>query len=126
MSSSIGIILNSINNKSELLDEDYIKSNYSPFVINKSLSYFLDCVLHVHELDQLANMSKYEQYLYYYYAIPKGRRFQRWHKADKSKYLESIAEYYNISLLKSAKILKLLDKKQCESIVKLVDKGGKK
>ena len=126
MASPLGTILNSINNKGPLLDREFVEKEYVPFVVNRSLSYFMDCVLFVAEVDKFPKMPKWDQYLYYYHAIPKCRRFQSWHKPEKDKYLKAVAEAYNYSNEKAVAALKLLDESQCKTIEKSVDKGGRR
>lgn len=126
MASPIGVILNSINNKGPLLEREFIEKEYTPYVINRSLSYFLDTVLFVQEIDKYPNMSKWDQYLYYYHSVDRKRRFQKWHKPEKDKYLEDISEFYNVSKTKAIQALKLLSVEQCEAIKKRNDKGGRR
>lgn len=126
MASPLGTILNSINNKGALLDKDFVENEYVPFVVNRSLSYFMDTVLFVAEMDRLPKMPKWDQYLYYYHAVPKSRRFQNWHKPGKDKYLKAVAEIYNYSSRKAVAALKLLDDSQCTQIAKSIDKGGRR
>lgn len=126
MSSPLGVILKSINMKGELLDREFIEKEYAPFVINRSLSYFTDCILFVHELDQLPNMPVYDQYLFYYYAIPKHNRFAKWHRPKSDKYLPIVMEYYGYSPEKAKAALAILSEAQCKELAKRVDKGGKK
>lgn len=126
MSSPLGVILNSINTKGELLDEEYIKEHYSPFVVNRSFSYMVDTVLYAHELNQLPTMPVYDQYLFYYHALPKKKRFAKWHKPSKDKYLPVVMEYYGYSERKAKAALTILSDDQCKEIAGRIDKGGKK
>ncbi len=126
MSSPLGVILNSINMKGELLDREYIEKEYTPFVINRSLSYMMDTVLYAHELNQLPNMPVYDQYLFYYHALSKQKRFARWHKPGKDKYLPIVMEYYGYSDRKAKAALAILSEAQCKELARRVDKGGKK
>lgn len=126
MSSPLGVILKSINMKGGILDQEFIEKEYAPFVINRSLSYFADAILYAHELDQLASMPVYDQYLFYYHAIPKHNRFAKWHRPKSDKYLPIVMEYYGYSLEKAKTALAILSETQCKELVKRLDKGGKK
>ncbi len=126
MSSPLGVILNSINNKGALLDQEYIEREYKPFVINRSLSYMVDTVLFAHELNRLPNMPVYDQYLFYYHSLSKKKRFAKWHKAPKDKYLQVVMEYYGYSARKAQTALAILSVDQCKEIAGRIDKGGKK
>jgi len=126
MSSPLGVILKSINTKNELLEREFIEQKYAPFVVNRSLSYFVDCILYAHELDQLPNMPVYDQYLFYYHAIPKLNRFSEWHRPKSDKYLPIVMEYYGYSEMKAKTALTILSESQCKELAKRIDKGGKK
>lgn len=125
MANPLGTILKSINMKGELLEREFVEAEYKPFVVNRSLSYFMDCVLFVNELNALPKMPVYDQYLFYYYSIPKSNRFAPWHKPSKDKYLQAVMEFYNYSAKKAETALKILSEAQCEAIAKRVSKGGK-
>ncbi len=126
MSSPIGVILNSINGKGELLDREYIEKEYKPFVINRSLSYMQDVVLYSHELNRLPNMPVYDQYLFYYHALSKRKRFAKWHRPKKDKYLQVVMDYYGYSERKAQTALAILSEDQCKILAGRIDKGGKK
>jgi len=125
MASPITVIMNSINGKGELLDREYIEKEYKPFIINRALSYVLDSVLYAHELNRLPRMPVYDQYLFYYHALSKRKRFARWHKPAKDKYLSVVAEYYGYSDRKAEAALTILSEAQCEDLARRIAKGGK-
>lgn len=126
MASPLGTILNSINNKGEILDREFIEKEYKPFVVNRSLSNMQDTVLYAHELNQYPNMPVYDQYLFYYHAIPKKRRFAQWCKPSKDKYLKVVMEFYGYNERKAESALAILSEAQCELLAKRIDKGGKR
>jgi len=126
MASPMGVILSSINKKTELLDQEYIEEHYVPFVINRSLSYFYDCVLLVNEMNKRSTIPVYDQYLFYYHAITRKSRFSKWHKTSQDKYLSVVMDYYDYSSRKAEAALKLLSGGQCKSLALTLDTGGKK
>ena len=109
-----------------MLDREYIEKEYVPFIINKSLSYFVDCILFVTELDRRSDIPKWDQYLFYYHSVPKKKRFCPWHKVDRDKHLDAVKEFYNFSAAKANTVIKLLTDAQLQEIARLTDKGGKK
>ena len=126
--SPLTIILNSINLKVEKLDREYIEKEYVPFVINKTMSYFLDTVLYAEEMNNHPNTDKYSQYLFYFNGVRKGKRFAKWQKADWSKYKETldlIKEYYNYSDERALEALALLTDDNIKIIKERMFKGGK-
>lgn len=126
MASPISIIMNSLNGKGEILDQEFIEKEYKPFIINRSLSYILDAVLYADELNKLPNMPVYDQYLFYYYTLSKRKRFARWHRPAKDKYLPVVMEYYGYSERKAQTALTILSESQCKELARRVDKGGKR
>lgn len=125
MASPITVIMNSINGKGELLDREYIEREYKPFVINRSFSYLLDTALFAQEMNRCPNLPVYDQYLFYYHAIAKRKRFARWHKPSMDKYVQVVMEYYGYSQRKAQAALTILSEAQCQELAKRIDKGGK-
>ena len=57
----LGEFLNSINyTKTDVFQEDteYVTKKYTPFVINRFLSYFPDTIIHVNEMNRLSVLDK--------------------------------------------------------------------
>jgi hypothetical protein len=117
----------SINSsKVNLLEtEDDIKQ-YSPFIINKSLSYHWDTVLLANELNCASHIPIESQYLFYLYAIKKGNRFSRWVKKESSENLELIKTYYKCSDAKAYEVLDLFSKEQITYIKNKLESCGLK
>lgn len=112
--------------KSVLRDElDY--RDYTPFVVNRSLSYHLDCILHVNELNLYPSLEKDMQYNYLLNSIrPMKRKFQPWQKASKEKDIECVKTYFGYSDQKAIEALRILTDDQIAEIRKRTDKGGVK
>ena len=112
--------------KNPFQDElDY--KDYVPFVVNRALSYHLDCVLYVNELNCYPGLDKDLQYQYLLNSIrPMKRKFQPWQKSTTDKDLEYIKEYFGYSNQKAKEALSLLTDKQIEEIKIKTDKGGVK
>lgn len=122
----LGDILTSVNTKNSLFTEEQAKPAYIPYVINRSMSYFMDTVMFANEMNQSSDCPQYLQYLFYRYGIRKGRRFSKWHKSEDSKYLDLVKEYYGYSTEKAQAALKLLTDEQLEIIRTKLDTGGRK
>lgn len=118
-------VVNAINYKNDL-DEDFVNENYNAYLINRQFSHFMDTVIIANEINKYPDCSKYNQYLYYYNSVRKGKRFAKWHKNKKDKYLELVKEYYGYSHDRAAEALSLLSNDQLEYIRKKLDKGGRK
>ncbi len=107
--------VNSINNKTFILDEGDIKQ-YIPYIVNKSLSYHLDSILFSNEMNRYSSVPSDCQYKFYYYSLPKRKRFSKWIKKNDSEYIELLKKYYDISEVKAYEILDLFSEKQIEYI----------
>jgi hypothetical protein len=91
---------------------------YSPFLTNRSLSYFSDTV-------SLANDAKY-QYAFLLGAVRKRKRFSKWHKSVPNDDLSQVMEYYGFSVDKAKSALKILSKSELTIIKNTLMKGGLK
>ncbi len=114
--------LNSINFNKEDLSEDI--SSYSPYIINRCLSGFLDTIMYANEMNRYHHLDKDIQYSFYLNSVRKRKRFSPWLRKDKVKDLECVKEYYGYSNEKASQALKILDKTQLNFIKKRLDTGG--
>lgn len=126
MASPLSTILNSINTKNELLDQEYIEEHYVPFVVNRAMSNVADSSFYAYEVAKFPDMPVYDQYLFYYYSLSNKRRFGTWHKPEKDKYLSIVMEAYGYSEPKARAALAILSGAQCEELARCIDKGGKR
>jgi hypothetical protein len=112
--------------KSVLHDEmDY--KDYAPFVVNRALSYHMDCILHANEVNKIPNVDKDMQYHYLLNTIrPMKRKFAPWQKANKDKDIECVKLYFGYSDQKARDALRILTDEQIAEIRKRTDKGGVK
>jgi len=120
--------LNSINyTKVNICDVDplTLKSEYAPFIINRFLSYHVDCILFVNDMNIRYNLRPDIQYLYYLYSVRKGKRFSKFLKAEKeSSLIQMISEFYNCSFAKAKEYSKILTEEQLEKMKEKMNKGG--
>lgn len=121
------IIPSILQTKKNVLHDELDIKDYTPFVVNRALSYHLDCVLYVNELNRYPGLDKDLQYQYLLNSIrPMKRKFQPWQKSTTDKDLEYIKEYFGYSNQKAKEALSLLTDKQIEEIKIKTDKGGVK
>jgi len=110
-------VLESINyTKEDVLDPN--GKDYVPFVVNKSLSYFMDTVAYANEMNKYPFLDKRMQYDYLKGSIRKRKRFSGWVKKDKSDVIDAIIKYYDVSYRKALEYEKLLTEDQKQEIVK--------
>ena len=120
--------LNSINfTKENLVEEDPdVIKDYAPYIINRSLSGNLDCVLFVNEMNKYSFLDKDMQYNFYLNTLRKKKRFSPWLRKDKVTDLEIIKQYYGYSNEKAENALKILTPEQIKFIKQRLDTGGMK
>ena len=122
--------LNAINfSKEKLLDTDDTEwtKKYPPFVINKCLSMFYDCIAQANEMNGCHFLDKDVQFNFFINSIRKKKRFGgKWLKQNVLKDIEYVKEYYDYSNEKAREALSILTKEQIELIKLSIDKGGRK
>jgi hypothetical protein len=124
----LGDYLKTINYTKEniMLIDPLTETKYPPFIINKSLSYFTDTVLHANEMNRYAHLDNRLQYEYYLNAVRKRKRFSRWDKNNKSEKFDLIKEYYGYSDRKVNDVMDLISDEELGEIKQLLDTGEKK
>lgn len=110
--------------KDNLLESEDIKS-YEPFIVNKALTYNLDCVLYANEMNMNFFMDKDMQYSFYLNSIRKmKRKFQPWIKKESIKDLMYVKSYYGYNNEKALQVLNILSKDQIDYIKERLDTIG--
>jgi hypothetical protein len=120
--------LNSINHtKDNLTNEnpDVIRE-YAPFIINRCLSGYIDCILYANEMNMNHHLDKDMQYSFFLNTIRKRKRYSPWLRKDKIKDLECVKQYYGYSNEKASQALKILSKEQINFIKQRLEIGGTK
>ena len=113
---NLGKVLESINyTKEDVLDPQ--GKDYVPFIVNKSLSYFMDTVAYANEMNKHPFLDKRMQYDYLKGSIRKRKRFSGWVKKDKSDVIDAIIKYYDVSYRKALEYEKLLTEGQKQEIL---------
>jgi len=129
MSYELKDYLNAINfSKVNLLDTDdeTWAKKYPPYVINKCLSMFYDCIAQANEMNGYHFLDKKVQFHFYINSIRKRKRFgDKWLSQAKLKNLEYVKEYYGYSNEKAKDALNILTEKQIEVIKESLKKGGR-
>ena len=92
------IIPSILQTKKNVLQDELDVKDYTPFVVNRALSYHMDCILYANELNLYPEMDKDLQYQYLLNTIRSmKRKFQPWQKASADKDLECVKEYFGYS-----------------------------
>jgi len=100
------------------------EKDYSPFLTNRALSYFVDTILYANEMNRANHVDSILQNDYYLNSIRISKRFSKWAKPIESSDIESIQEYYKVNYNRALEISKVLTKEQIDHIKTRIIKGG--
>lgn len=118
-------IINDVTyNKVGIIDENN-ESDYSPFMVNRGLSYFPDTIFYANMMNEYPNLDYKLQFDFLLNIISKRKRFAKWSKPDKLANVEAVSQMYNISLQKAEEMLAILTDEQVEIIKSRLNRGGK-
>jgi hypothetical protein len=118
--------LSSINHdKKPLLDtdENAVKS-YTPFVVNRCLSYFADTLFHANEMNCSPWLDNKSQFDFYRLAVRKKKRFSPWLRKDTEENVTLIKQAYGYTESKAREVLNILSTEDLQEIRKALDTGG--
>jgi hypothetical protein len=105
-------------------NDELAEKGYTPFMVNKSLSYFIDTILYANEINEYAHIDNKLQFEYYLNGIPKKKRFSKWAKKEKSDDLDIICEYYGCNYTRAAEIHKIINITNIDFMKQKLQKGG--
>lgn len=121
------IVPSILQTKKNVFEDDPEYKDYNPFIVNRALSFHLDCIPYVEEMNMMHYLDKDMQYLYLLNTIrPMKRKFAPWQKAQVEKDIECVKEYFGYSNQKAKEALRILSDEQINEIKRKTDKGGVK
>ena len=119
--------LNAINDtKQNIMVDDIAEKAYSPFMVNRGLSYFNDTVLLANEMNKYHHLDYKLQFDFLINIVRKRKRFSKWSKPEVASDVKVIKEYYGYSNEKARQILNLLTSAQLDILRQKVYRGGKR
>lgn len=101
--------------KENLLDSSESK-HYNPYIVNKSLSHQIDCLMFCNEMNIRPFLDKDIQYTFLLNGIRKRKRNRFWVKREKLEDIECIKKYYNCNNDKAYQALRILTTEQIDYI----------
>ena len=114
-----------LQNKKNLLAEEANEKDYSPFMVNRGLSYYKDCIMYANEMNRRHFLDKKLQFDFLLNTVRSQKRpFAKWVKSEKSDDLECIKHYYGFSDSKAREAIRLLTKEQIQQLKEQTDIGG--
>ena len=114
-----------LQTKKNVLNDEQDVKKYDAFIVNKALSYHIDCILYANAMNMAHGLDNDLQFQFYLNTIrPMKRKFQPWQKAEVDKDLEPIKEYFGFSNEKAKHALRILTDEQITYIKNITNKGG--
>ena len=114
-----------LQGKKQLIVDDVTESEYVPFLVNRSLSYQIDCLSYANEMNRRSFIDKKLQNDFLLNTIrSKKRPFVKWAKSDKSEDIQCIKTVYGFSDTKALEALRLLSDEQIQQLKEKTDTGG--
>lgn len=108
--------------KKDVLENE---KDYHAFIVNKALSFHMDCVFPANQMNMLPNTDGRLQFDYLLNTVRGYKRpYQKWQKRETLDNLDAVKEYFNFSNDKAKEALAVLSDAQIEEIKKVLDKGG--
>ena len=112
-----------LQTKKNVFDGDY--KDYKAFMVNRALSYHMDCVLYANEMNLRPGLDSDMQYSYLLNTIRSvKRKFQPWQKTEVLKDLECVKVYFGYSNEKAKDALRILNEDQIAEIRAKTNIGG--
>jgi len=121
--------LNEINyGKKNIIEQsdnpDLAEKIYTPFIVNRGLSYFADTVLFANEMNVHNQCDNKLQFDFYLNTIRKRRRYSKWAKKEQDEHLDIIMSHYGYSYEKARQVISLFNEKQLQQLKKMRFEGG--
>ena len=114
-----------LKTKKSVINDSVDEKDYNPYLVNKALSYHIDCIFYVNEMNMNYGLDSKMQYQFYMESIRSmNRKFQPWQKNVNPKELDVVKEFFGYSNAKAKEALKILSDEDIDTIRKKIDKGG--
>lgn len=109
------------------IEWDEIKSEYSPYMINKVLSQYKDTLFMAQEMNQNCSLDEEMQYQFLFNSIDKRKRYVPWEKADTQldEKIKIVKESLGYSTIRCREIIPIIDSLELwDKIEDFLYKGG--
>ena len=111
--------------KKNLIVDEVTEKSYTPFLVNRSLSYHKDCIGYANEMNRRHHLDKKLQFDFLLNTIRSQKRpFAKWVKSEKSEDIECVKKAFGFSDSKAREVLGLLSKEQIQQLKEQTLTGG--
>lgn len=109
-----------LHTKENIMKDEIDEKDYNPFMINRALSLYPDCLFFANEMNKNYGLPKRCQYDFLISSIrTKKRHFMPWPKKQNNDDIKLIMRHFNYSQPKAFQALQILSEEQIESIRKI-------
>ena len=117
--------IKAINSHKDIMKDDALtEKEYTPFLVNRGLSFFQDTILQVNEMNRCHFLDKKLQFDNLLNNIRPRNRWSKWLKPDKIENLEIVKTYFGFGNEKAKDALEVLSDTQIEKIKAQFTEGG--
>ena len=123
----LGDFLTAINySKETLLDgeNNLNEKDYTPYVVNRCLSYFPDTILQSNQMNALPSIQKKMHFDYLRLSVRQRKRFSKWLKDEESEVIDMLKQVYNYSHKTAKEVLPLLKEEDIKALREKTFTGG--
>lgn len=118
-------IANNINSSYEPLTKEQVEEAGNSFMLNRAMSNNFDTIFFADEANGFTGTELYPQYLFYYYSVPKKKRYGKWEKkVEQSEHLKLVMDVYQVSEKRALEYLSILTEEQIDKLVASRNIGG--
>ena len=110
--------------KEDIMIDSISEKKYSPFIVNRGLSFFMDTIFQINEMNRSYHLDSRLQFDYLLNSIRKKKRYSKWLKPEKLDNLEIVKEYYGFGNEKAKDALKIISEEQLGYIRTKLNQGG--
>ena len=110
--------------KEDVMVDEFTEKKYAPFIVNRGLSFFMDTIFQVNELNRNHHLDHRLQFDYLLNSVRKKKRYSKWLKPEKLQDLDVVKEYYGFSNEKAKDALRTLPEDQLTFIKDKLNQGG--
>lgn len=103
-------------------NDELAQKEYSPFLVNRALSYYTDTILYANEMNMKGELDNLMQYEYLFHSIRSAKRFNKWAKTSTSDETLAISKYFNINIKRAEECRKLFSREQIQEIIDVINK----
>ena len=110
--------------KEDVMVDEFTEKKYAPFIVNRGLSFFMDTIFQVNELNRNYHLEARLQFDYLLNSVRKKKRYSKWLKPEKLHDLDVVKEYYGFGNEKAKDALRILSEDQLAFIKDKLNQGG--